>query len=254
MVRTTRTPIPAEQSLGRLSARPDRSGILLDFDGTLAPIVRRPEDARPVAGADQVLGGLVERFALVAVISGRPAREVRERLDVPGLRIEGLYGLEGRSGSASAPVSSEVVREVEAELAGIDGARLEDKGLSVAAHVRETADPDDATRRLRPLLEAIAGRHGMRVVDGKRVLELVPAGRPLKDAAVHRLLEGASLDAALYAGDDTADLDAFAALEDEVGVCVRVAVRGPETPDALAAAAEIVVEGPAELLHLLREL
>ncbi len=202
-----------------------------------------------------MLAGLVERFALVAVVSGRPAREVRERLDVPGLRIEGLYGLEGLGAVHTAvSVPADVVRAVEAELAGIEGAWLEDKRLSVAAHVRETADPQDATRRLRPRLEAIAGRSGMRVVEGKRVLELVPAGRPLKDAAVRRLLEGASLEGALYAGDDAADVDAFEALESEVAVCVRVAVRGPETPEALVDAADIVVDGPAELLRLLREL
>jgi trehalose 6-phosphate phosphatase len=224
--------------------------VLLDFDGTLAPIVSRPELARPVSGAAEVLRSLAGRLALVAIVTGRPSEEVRRRLDVPGLRIEGVYGLEG----ASAPASSALRSAVEAAAREVAGAWVEDKGVTVAVHVREAADPEDAMVRLRPPLEAIAATSGMQLVPGKRVLELVPAGRPMKGEAVRRLVEGSILSAALYAGDDVADLDAFEALRRSVQEPICVAVTGPETPPSLRDATDLVVDGPGGLVELLRGL
>ena len=79
--------------LGPISAHPDRAGILLDFDGTLAPIVARPEDVGLAPGAKELLESLVSRYALVAVISGRPPEALVELVGVNGVRYEGLYGL-----------------------------------------------------------------------------------------------------------------------------------------------------------------
>ena len=94
-------------------------------------------------------------------------------------------------------------------------------------------------------------------LEGKRALEVVPAGRPRKGGAVERLVEEYGLAAVLYAGDDTADVEAFAALdalEDRGVLGLRVAVRGPETPDDLVRKSDLSVEGPAGLVELLREL
>ena len=117
--------------------------------------------------------------------------------------------------------------------------------------------PMPPTRQLRGPLGAIGLEHGLDLIDGKRVLELVPAGRPLKEGAVERLLEQERLEAVLYAGDDVADLRAFAALDrarrDGV-LTVKIAVRGEETPATLAAAADLVVEGPPDLVRLLQDL
>jgi trehalose 6-phosphate phosphatase len=224
--------------------------VVLDFDGTLAPIVARPELARPVSGAAGVLESLTGRLALVAIVTGRPSEDVRRSLDVPGLRIEGVYGLEGTSAVAGSALRS----SVQAAAGEVAGAWVEDKGVTVAVHVRQAADPDDAMVRLRPPLEAIAATNGMQLVPGKRVLELVPAGRPMKSDAVRRLVEDSNLEAALYAGDDVADLDAFDALRRLVPASVCVGVRGPETPQALSDASDLVVDGPNGLLELLRTL
>jgi trehalose 6-phosphate phosphatase len=229
---------------------PDRAGVLLDFDGTLAPIVSRPELARPEPGAAEVLRSLAGRLALVAIVTGRQGEEVRRMLDVPELRIEGVYGLEG----ASAPASPALRSSVEAAARDVVGAWVEDKGVTLAVHVRGAADPEDAMVRLRPPLETVAATNGMRLVPGKLVLELVPAGRPMKGEAVRRLVQGSVLAAALYAGDDVADLDAFEALRRSVHEPVCVAVMGPETPPALPDAADLVVDGPVGLVELLRGL
>jgi trehalose 6-phosphate phosphatase len=97
----------------------------------------------------------------------------------------------------------------------------------------------------------------MVVVEGKMVLEVVPADHPMKGGAVERLAGEAGLEAVLYAGDDVADLDAFAALDRlrDAGLeTVKVAVRGDETPAALVEAADVTVEGPPGLVGLLGRL
>src|SRR5436309_491808 len=115
-----------------LTADPDGTGILLDFDGTLAPIVARPEDAGPVDGTLSVLGQLASRFALVGVISGRPRRDLERMLPVTGVHLEGLYGLPEGS---STPVA---LRErLDAVAALVPGAWVELKGITAAVHYRQ---------------------------------------------------------------------------------------------------------------------
>ena len=246
-------------SLEELRARLDRAAVLLDFDGTLAPIVARPEDARPLEGATDALGSIVPRALAVAVITGRPAAVVRELLPVEGLRVIGLYGFED-----VAPVPPEVLDEVARIAATEPGTQVEPKGASVAVHFRGAPDPDAAGERLRPALEEVAGARGFRVLAGKRVWELAPAGPGGKGEAVEALLDELRPDAALYAGDDLADLEAFAALDRAAGpgraagpsafVGVKVAVLGAETPVALREAADVLVESPVGVLELLRAL
>jgi trehalose 6-phosphate phosphatase len=233
--------------------RSDRAGLLLDFDGTLAPIVARPELAAPVPGAREVLAALVPRLAVVAVITGRRAEEVAELLSVPGVRYEGLYGLE-----TSAPeLLLALVPRVERAAEGVPEAWVEDKGASLAVHYRQAADPTRARVALLAALEPVAAEAGMVALEGKMVVEIVPRDRPLKGGAVERIAGESGLEAVLYAGDDVADLEAFAALDRlrEAGLrTVKVAVRTEETPGRLVDAADRVVDGPDGLVSLLRDL
>jgi trehalose 6-phosphate phosphatase len=228
---------------------PSETAIVLDFDGTLAPIVRRPELAAPAAGIAAELDRLVGTYALVAIVTGRPEAQIRERLPAPGVRVEGLYGLRDPD------LARSIVEAVEAAAAEVPGAWVERKGASAAVHLRETADPEAAEVSLRPPLEAIAAAHDLEIAPGKRVLELVPAGRPRKGESVERLVSDAGVRAVLFAGDDLADLEAFAALDRLAAAglrTVKVAVRGSETPASLAAVADLVVEGVEGTLALLR--
>ena len=230
--------------------------VLLDFDGTLAPIVARPEDARPVPGAADVIAGLVRKVAAVWIVTGRPSAIVRALLGpVDGLRIAGLYGFEG---AASVPAAA--LRDVESVAAALAGTQVEPKGASVAVHFRNADDPDAAGASLHAALDVVAVRHGFRVVAGKRVWELVPAGAGGKGDAVRSILDEERPSAVLYAGDDVADLDAFEALDRYAeggggSVLVRkVAVLGDETPVALREAADVIVEGPSGVIEMLRAL
>jgi trehalose 6-phosphate phosphatase len=174
-------------------------------------------------------------------------------LDVPGLRYLGLYGMGETTSEPTAAVASRV-GSVAAEVAE---AWVEDKGVSIAVHYRQAPDPSAARATLVAALREIAGSAGFELVEGKMVVELVPAGRSGKGGAVERLVAQHGLSAVMFAGDDVADLDAFAALDRlaaEGLVAVKVAVDGPETPDPLLASADVRVGGPEGLVDLLRQL
>ena len=225
---------------------------MLDFDGTLAEIVARPEHACPVDGAREVLVELAGRYRTVAIVTGRRSEEVAALLHVPHVTYVGLYGLEDGANE----LVTAIVPAVQTATAKTPEAWVEDKGVSVAVHYRQAPDPVSARAALLVALQPVATEAGLELIEGKMVLELVPPNRPLKGGAVERLAREHGLRALLYAGDDHADLDAFDALDRLIGsgdvrAAVRVAVRGPETPPALVDAADVVAEGPAELVELL---
>jgi trehalose 6-phosphate phosphatase len=231
----------------------EEAGIFLDFDGSLSAIVARPEDAQPVEGAREALAALVGRFRVVAVISGRRSEEVAELLNVPGLRYFGLYGME----EAAPDLMAVVAPRIQAAAEAVPEAWVEDKGASIAVHYRQARDPPRARAELVAALAEVASSAGLEVVEGKMVVELVPAGRPRKGGAVERLVGENQLSAALFAGDDVADLDAFRAMDGlaEKGLlAVKVAVRGEETLGDLQDAADVVVDGPEGLVELLGQL
>lgn len=235
--------------------RPAATGIFVDFDGTLAEIVARPEQAVAQPPAPSLLRRLAQRYALVAVISGRTSRQLNELIGEPGLVLHGLYGLE--AGPAVAAPARRSMPEVHAVARRVDGAWVEDKGASIAVHYRAAPDPEAARRALAPSLAAVAARGGLRLIEGKMVIELAPPETPGKGAVVLQEVRARGLRRCLYAGDDVADLAAFAALDglrtDGVDT-LKVAVRSEETPAELLGTADLVVERPAGLVKLLSDL
>ena len=234
-----------EDALARLREDPARAAVLLDVDGTLAPIVARPELAEVPAETRTELERLAGRYALVACVSGRSGEEARRLVGVDGIVYVGVHGLE------LAP-EAERWRETLRPFALLEWPWLEDKGLTVALHWREA--PDDHAARAD--LESVAARAeeaGLEARWGRKVLELRPPVEADKGTAVRALLQERGLRRALYAGDDTTDLDAFRGL-DGLGVAVRIAVASAEAPQSLRETADLVVSSPAELLELLREL
>jgi trehalose-phosphatase len=238
----------SDDLLARLAAEPGETGLFLDFDGVLAPIVERPEDAVPSPDTRAELERLVGRYALVAVVSGRASDDVRARLGVDGVVCVGSHGLELEpqadrwrrvlaAFAADAPWSPE---------------EIEVKGLAVAFHFRGRDDERQAVRELDAIAEA-AREAGLVARYGRKILEVLPPVGSHKGTAVRRLIEEHGLPRALAAGDDTTDIDSFAALEG-LEVAVRVAVTSAEAPRALLDAADLVVESTNEFLALLRRL
>jgi trehalose-phosphatase len=234
--------------LEQLAAEPERAGLFLDFDGVLAPIVARQEDAVPPPETRVELERLVGRYALVAVVSGRTTEDVQARLGVAGVVCVGSHGLElepeahhWRSTltafAADAPWPPD---------------EIEEKGLAVVFHFRGHGDQREAVRRLDGIAES-ARQAGLVARYGRKILEVLPPVGSNKGTAVRQLLEERGLRRALAAGDDTTDLDSFAAL-DGLEIAVRVAVTSAEAPSALLDAADLVVDSTDEFLALLRGL
>jgi trehalose 6-phosphate phosphatase len=225
-----------------IAAHAPHAGVFLDLDGTLAPIVPRPELSEVLPEIPTVLARLAVHLDAVAVISGRPSEQVRALLDVDGVRIVGTHGLEDER-----PMDEEILEEVRAAATAV-GAWVEPKGAAAAVHFRGLEDPERAQAASAGRLAVIAAAHDLEVVPGKRILELAPAGRPRKGGAVERITQEHGLTAVLFAGDDVGDLDAFAALDRlrtrGLWTC-GVAASGPETPAEVVAAADLRVEGPA---------
>lgn len=232
-------------------SRAERAGIFLDLDGTLAPIVDTPDVTRVLPDVPIVLARLVRRLGVVAVVSGRRSEEVRRLVGVQGVQAVGTHGLEDQP-----PMPPEVLRRIE-EVASSVGAWVETKGAAAAVHFRGLVDAEAAAMAAAPELVAVAAAHGLELIGGKRILELMPAGRPRKGGAVEGIARARDLEAAMFVGDDVGDLDAFAALSrlraEGVWTCAIVA-RGPETSPEVAAAADLTVDGPEGVVALLARL
>jgi trehalose-phosphatase len=244
--------------LAPLRAEPASAAILTDVDGTLAPIVERPEQAAVPDSARAALSALGNRFGLVGCVSGRRAAEARRLVGVEEIVYAGNHGLELLLPGDEGPRLDPSLRDREhaaAEFvadhaAAIDaaGLRVEDKGPIQALHWRGAGDERTAEARARELA-AQAGRTGLEPRWGRKVLELRPAGGGGKDAAVAALLATDGITAAIYAGDDRTDLDAFRRLRDlhergELETALCVGVVSPEAPPELAQESDWTVEGP----------
>jgi trehalose 6-phosphate phosphatase len=236
--------VDVDRLLQPLVEAPGESAILLDVDGTLAPIVARPELAAVPEKTRAELRRLVGSYALVACVSGRTGEDAARLVGVEGITYVGVHGLE---------LAPEAERWREALRAfAVDWPWLEDKGLTVALHWREAED-DEAARSVLKGVAARAEGAGLEARWGRKVLELRPPVEADKGTAVRAVLEERGLRRALYAGDDTTDLDAFRGL-DGLEVAVRIAVASAEAPPGLREAADLVVTSPAELLDVLRRL
>jgi trehalose 6-phosphate phosphatase len=235
----------AEALLARLRAEPGLAAILLDVDGVLAPIQPRPEQAYVPAEAKAEVERLARRYALVACISGRTGEDARRMVGVEDAVYVGSHGLELEP---EAQAWSGRIREF---VRGVDWP-VEDKGLTVSFHYREAEDEEEALDYLREVADG-AREAGLLPRFGRKVLELRPPIEAHKGTAVRRLLTERGVSRALYAGDDTTDVDAFRALE-ELELGIRVAVSSDEAPDELIDEADVVVDSPAALLDVLRSL
>lgn len=242
---------------------PARSGIFLDVDGTLAPIVGRAEDARVPEKTSQLLARLARRYGCVACISGRAAAEARRLVGVGAIAYAGSHGAEllepGSTSPTVLPAFAEWAPRVREFAAARDErdlrllrVRIEDKGPIVALHWRGVPDEDAARARLEEVARE-AEAEGLWTHWGRKVLELRPPVEVNKGQAVNELVSRYGLEAALYAGDDATDLDAFDAL-DALPAAVRVGIESSEGPDAIVERADLVVEGPEGFAAVLEAL
>ena len=245
-------------ALEPLRSDPSGSAVIVDFDGTLAPIVVDPRAARPLPGVGEVLLALARRYARVAVVSGRPLAYLGAHLPA-SIDVAGLYGLEERrSGELVEHPLAATWRPVidETAAAALDqlpeGVEVEHKGLSLTLHTRRHPERAEQAAAWAATMGAATG---LDVRGGKQSVELHPPIDVDKGTVVSGLVAG--LRAACFLGDDLGDLPAFAALDRFAaggGAAVRIAVASAEAPPELLAAADLQVDGPQGALELLQAL
>lgn len=253
------------------ASRVEPAAVITDYDGTLAPIVEDPSAALPLTAASEALHALVGRFALVAVVSGRPVDFLRAHLasdgrNLDGLTIVGQYGLERLVGDRIAvdpralPYADAVARAADDATATWPALTIERKGsIAVTIHWRTHADlaPRPAE------LDALAASHGLTAHPGRQSCELRTPVPVDKGTTIDTLLEERGCNHAAFLGDDAGDLAAFDALDrldrrrsatGTTSVTARVAVRSAEVPPALLERADLVVDGPAGVAETLSAL
>ena len=239
-------------------ADPAAVAVVLDYDGTLSPIVTDAAAALPQEGVPDLLTRLRDRLGLVAVVSGRPIDFLAPLLP-PGLVLAGLYGLElavddQRLDHPQSGNWREVIDDVasRAEIRGPVGVVVERKGLSLTLHYRTVPDQEAATAAY---AADEAHRSGLVARPARMSWELHPPIEVDKGTAVLDLADDFA--AVAFAGDDVGDLPGFDALDElaERGVAtLRIAVDSPEAPPELLERADIVVDGPQGLVTLLESL
>jgi trehalose 6-phosphate phosphatase len=258
----------AEQ-LAPLRADPERSAVLLDVDGTLAPIVRHAADATVPEAVRTVLIQVAKRYGVVACVTGRRASDARRIVSIGSIAYVGAHGGELlRPGSVQPEVDralEEWTRRVQDFARDADNAelsrlrvRLEDKSSIVAFHWRGAPDEDAA----RAAVDGLANRAeavGLSTHWARKVLEVRPPVGMDKGIGIRRLLREADVRAALYAGDDATDLDAFAALTEmresgRLDSVVLVGIASDEAPPEVVERADVVLDGPGDVRALLEAL
>ena len=235
--------------------RSGRLVLLLDFDGTLAPIVERPEMAEMPERTRRALERLMAMPGVTAaVVSGRGLADVRERAALGDVAYAGNHGMEIEGAglhrihpeaAAARPELEAAAARIMADLEGIDGAFVEDKGLTLSIHYRMAPEQEATVREI--VLEATDGRAGLTVTEGKMVIEVRPRVEWDKGRAVLFLLEQMRppQDAPiLYLGDDRTDEDAFRALHGWSAAAEGVLIA--ESPPADSAASSHLRD-PAEV-------
>jgi trehalose 6-phosphate phosphatase len=248
---------------------PQRSAVLLDVDGVLAPIVQRADDAHMPESTRRPLIDVARRYGVVACVSGRRASDARRIVSLGSIAYLGSHGSEVLQPGSTAP---QLDRELQGWTRRVQAfahdsfderlrrlrVRLEDKEAIAALHWRGAPDEDEALAAVEGVAEA-AERAGFVTHWGRKVLEIRPPVRIDKGAGIVALLRDTDLAAALYAGDDVTDIDAFRGLTElhergRLGYALRVGVRSDEGPSALEDEADTMVEGTDGVRDLLKAL
>jgi trehalose 6-phosphate phosphatase len=265
--RTQRFGTPeAERQLAELTSDPGSGAVLFDIDGTLSPIVEMAAEATVPELTRQMLMRISRRYKAVGCVSGRRASEARAMVGVGTITYIGSHGAEQLEAGWTEAVLDPALdgwaeriarfrRESDTSELRRARVRIEDKGPIVAFHWRGAED-EVLAREAVDALAAHAAGEGLEIHWGRKVMEVRPPVRIDKGAGVRALIVRTGVTAALYAGDDVTDLDAFRALralreERILRTCICVGVASEDGPAAIRDEADVIVDGTTGVLDVL---
>jgi trehalose 6-phosphate phosphatase len=238
--------------------------ILSDIDGTLAPIVSNPQDARISPRARDAIRQLIGLGVPVAFITGRTLEKARSMVDIPEAYFAANHGLHiAAGGDTSTPEEVrpyvEWARQVicDASALSLPGVIVEDKGAAVAFHYRMAQSEDDARAAIQAAITASPAAAHFRVQDGRMVIELRPPLAIDKGTAVGTLVRQIGAKSVLAIGDDATDLDMFRGVRDlrAAGIAgASVAVWSEEVEPLVLESTDYFVSGVAGVEWLLEKL
>jgi trehalose-phosphatase len=242
-----------------------RLGVFSDIDGTLSPIVERPEDARVTARCRELLLRLMKKGVRVALITGRELKVARSMAQLDGVAYAASHGLEYYwvDGSIEMTVDAGpfrgIIDQLPAEAANLGalGVTIEVKGAGVAFHYRRATDEAAAVAEIERVIRQAEASRNFKRIEGRKVIELLPNVDASKGSAARRLAERLGVKSIICLGDDRTDIDMFNAVRavGKQGIEGRsVAVTSPEAVPELLEAADYAVDGVGGVEWLLGEL
>lgn len=244
------------------AARQPRFGLFSDLDGTLSPIAPTAEAAQITPRNRELLAELTRQLPLVALISGRRAASLQNKVGLPGIVYIGNHGLEqwidGKTAVLpEAAAYSKALQAARAELEPLmaDGAYVEDKEATLSVHYRATKYPSDFALVHAVQISNIAKRHGLELFTGKMVFEVRLPIHVDKGSAFRELVQEYKLDSAFFLGDDISDLHALQVARElrETKICESwgIGVQSDEAPQELTEAADYLATGVVDVEALL---
>lgn len=240
-------------------------GLITDIDGTISPTVATPQQATVSPLCHQYLSILCHQLALVAAISGRPVVEVKDMLGIDGMVYIGNHGLErwaeghpellpeARDYSG---VVKAALEEIAPLLASIEGIIIQDKGITATIHYRLCPDTELAERQILVAVANSPRSRGLRVMQEKMAIDLLPPVEANKGTATLRLIQEYDLSGGVYLGDDITDIESFrairAASRDSDFQGLAIGVTSPEMPQELVTEVDFTLDGVGDVEHFLQ--
>lgn len=239
----------------------ERIGLVTDMDGTISYITEKPEDAVITPRNFELLKALREKLDLVSIISGRPVQSIYERIPLDNVIYIGNHGLERCvNGKVKHNFNIEpYLPRLEASVAKLEeiaeeGAQVEDKGVTVTFHYRQTEDPDEIRDEFYPQVKKISEETDLEFFEGRMIFELRPPVKADKGVAFEQLVDEFELESVIYVGDDTTDVAALQMAQKlrEEGRCyaVGVGVMSNDHPSKLPASTDLLTSGVPDVENL----
>ncbi len=239
----------------------DRIGLVTDMDGTISQITEKPEDAIVTPRNYELLEALLDKLSLVSIVSGRSVKSVTSRMALPGVIYIGNHGLE-RCVNGEVKHNFDIdayLPRLEASVAklekiALEGTQVEDKGVTVTFHYRQTEDPEAARDRFYPQIKAIAAEMELEFFEGRMIFELRPPVKADKGVAFEKLVDEFELDSVIYIGDDTTDIAALKMAQklrqENRCYALGVGVMSNDYPSEMPEVADLLTSGVPDVENL----